>query len=87
MSRSRSAPKRRGLTKWNFVKKRDAIQYCVFMRKYDQRWYLVDFDDDLNQGVWSKWISKAYIFKDEEQCVDFCETFLRRREWTIQAIT
>lgn len=65
---------------------KDEYQYVVVMKKGKDRWYLHDYDDTDNTGRWTMRLKVAYKFSDEEEIVDFCETFLRGRDYNIQAV-
>ena len=79
---------RSGRMKFNLlgkaVKRREP-QYVVYVRHGD-KWYLNDFDDHVNTAWWTKSVSAAYTFSDEEQVIDFCEMFLRNRDYNIEEI-
>jgi len=62
--------------------------FIVYLLKGDPKtewkmWYLADFDDDGNVGMWSSKLKDAQKFSDEEEVVDFCEIFLKGRKYHI----
>ena len=81
VSRSRSG-------KFNMLGKRKgpAIVYVIYTMKSGTKYWMKEFDDDKNTGWWTGDVTAAFMFSDEEEIVDFCEMFMRKRDYNIEQL-
>jgi len=86
MPKSRS---QQGRMRFNLIKRpklRGIPRFVVFMKKTGAKWFLKEFDDCVNTAWWTRNISAAHTFDDEEEVIDFCEMFLRNRDYNIEEV-